>query len=216
MELGGCRYRDDILYDPESGIWGIDKGELWRVGVTPLLSWLSGGFTSVSVKPPGTAVGKGGVFGSAEGPRHFEVLRAPFSGVVREVNPGAIADPRSVNRDPFGAGWVADLEKTGSETSLVSLEEAAAGIEDKIRAMHVHCFAEFPDSELYELGIECSATLAKLDELLARSPVGTVVHLVSDDATAEIELERWKDQTGNSLLESRRDGSVSHFLLKKR
>ncbi len=66
----------------------------------------------------------------------------------------------------------------------------------------MRCFAEFPDYDMYEIGSECAGVLVKLDDLIPRSPAGTVVHLVSDDVTAEIELIAWSDRTA-PLVETR-------------
>lgn len=216
MKVGDCEYSDDVLYDPECGTWGRPEGSAWRIGVAPLLSWLSGGFSVVSLKPTGTMVSLGNSLGSVEGPRHFDVVRSPFDCVVVEANQTVLEDPRAVNRDPFGEGWLAVVEKAGADSTLKPLAEAAATIEEKHRSMRVQCFAEFPDAELFEVGAECSAVLARLDERLAKSPRGTVVHLVSDDPTAEVEMYRWQDQTGNALLEVRPEGSLRHFIVKKR
>ncbi|MDE1852561.1 MAG: hypothetical protein KGI38_02305 [Thaumarchaeota archaeon] len=213
--MGDCEYRDGLLYDPEHGTWGRAEGRFWRVGVTPLLSWLSAGFTSVSLKPTGTRVALGSVLGSVEGPRHFDVIRAPFECIIREVNKKALEHPRMINRGPFDEGWLVLLERAGDESKLVSLERAAPAIEEKLTSMRVHCFAEFPDETMYEIGTECSAVLVKLNELLDKSPRGTVAHVVSDDPTAEIEMARWQDQTGNALLETRSEGPLHHFIVRK-
>jgi glycine cleavage system H protein len=68
---------------------------------------------------------------------------------------------------------------------------------------------------MFEIGVECAATLTKLDELLARVETGQVVHLVSDDATADLEIIRWSEQTGQSLVELRKEGNLFHFIIRK-
>ena len=215
LRIGDCDYDEGALYDPESSTWGRSEGRLWKVGVTPLLSWLSGGFTSASSKPVGTKVDQGNSLGSIEGPRHFDVVRAPFDCVVKEANQRLAVDPRAINRDPFGEGWFAVVEKIGRTSRLVSLRVAAPVIEQRLKSMRVRCFPEFPDAEMYEIGTECSAVLVRLNELLARSARGTVVHLVTDDPTADVEMERWKDQTGNAVLDKRAEGALYHFIVKK-
>ena len=215
MKLGDCEYREGFLYDPEGGTWGREEGGLWRVGVAPLLSWLSGAFTSFAPKPLGTRLALGSVAGSVEGPKHFEVVRAPFDCVIRGTNQKLVHEPRLANKDSFGEGWLMLVERVGAESRFVPLETAAAAIEDKIRAMGVHCFAEYPDVEMFEVGVECSAVLVRLNALLAEAPGGTVAHVASDDPTAGIEMERWKDQTGNEVLEVRPDGPVYHFIVRK-
>jgi len=186
--------------------------------VAPALGWLSGGFTSVSFKPEGSRVLRGSSLGWAEGPRHFDVVRAPFDCEVTSVNRGLLATPRLLNKDPYGAGWFALVRSLVGPTELKSLEEAAGSIEKRLRELGVQCFSEFPDHELFEIGVECSAVLVSLNELLAGAAEGTTVHIVSDDPTASIEMERWSDQTGNVLVESRKDdldGRILHFVAKK-
>ena len=215
VKVAGCEYGDEVLYDAESGIWARPEGNAWKVGVTPLLSWLSGGFTAVSLKPLGTRIAQGHSLASVEGPRHFDVVRAPFDCVVEKPNGKVSEDPRVINRDPFGEGWLALVQKSGEGSRLSPLAEAAPTIEAMHLSMRVRCFAAFPDVELYEVGSECSVVLSRLDEALAKSPNGTVVHVVSDDPTAEIEMVRWQDQTGNALLETRPEGTLRHFIVKK-
>jgi len=85
----------------------------------------------------------------------------------------------------------------------------------QIAVLRVRCFAAFPDHEMFEIGIECSAVLAKLNELLTRTEIGTVVHLVTDDPTSPIEMVRWSDQTGQPVIDERKEGNLFHFLVRK-
>jgi len=79
----------------------------------------------------------------------------------------------------------------------------------------VHCYAALPDYELFEIGTECAAVLVKLNELLARIEAGDVVHLVSDDWTAPVEMQNWSSMTGQPIIETRREGNLYHFLIRK-
>jgi glycine cleavage system H lipoate-binding protein/TusA-related sulfurtransferase len=215
LKIGSCDYPDSLLYDVEAGTWARKEANVFRLGIAPHLSWISGGFTSVSFKRAGSRVEKGRSLGSVEGPRHFDVVRAPFDGVVAEMNSRLIAEPRLANKDPFGSGWFALLEQVGASSNLRSLAEVADSIATTVGRLGIHCFAEFPDTEMFEIGVECSAVLVRLNEQLARSSSGTVVHIVSDDPTSDVEMTRWESQTGNSVLESRREGSLYHFIVKK-
>jgi glycine cleavage system H protein len=68
---------------------------------------------------------------------------------------------------------------------------------------------------MFEIGVECAATLTKLDELLSQIHVGEVIHLVSDDTAADMEMIRWSEQAGQSLLEIRKEDNLFHFIVKK-
>ncbi|HUI85556.1 MAG TPA: hypothetical protein VLY21_00175 [Nitrososphaerales archaeon] len=216
MRLQGCDYPDHLLYDRDGALWAKAEGAVFRIGATPSVAWLAGGVTGVSFKAEGARVVRGASLGSVEGPRHFDVVRAPFDCTLVATNRALLSDPRPVARDPFGAGWLAVLAPVGSPVGLSQISSVAAEVEARLKSLRIRCFAEFPDRDLYEIGVECSAVLVQLNDLLAESAAGTVVHVVSDDQTAEIEMERWQGQTGNLLLESFRDGSVYHFIVKKR
>jgi glycine cleavage system H protein len=79
----------------------------------------------------------------------------------------------------------------------------------------VKCFKLLPDDQYYSIGTECSTTLASLDEMLAKRPVGNVVHLVTDDQTSDVELIRWTLRTKNELVEARKEENLFHFIIRK-
>jgi len=216
--IGNCPFADDVLYDVSSATWVRFEGDgTVTVGVTSILAWLFGPVSSVSFKPPGTLVEKGNGLGGVESPRHFDIVRSPITGKVVEANQRLIGDPRLLNRHPYAEGWFARLAplRKAEEGLLESPASAREGLRAKIAELKIRCFAEYPDNEMYEIGTECSAVLARLDELFEGSQVGTVVHLVSDDPSSEVEMARWTDETGNRLLETRREGNLVHYLVKK-
>lgn len=216
MRFGGCEFPDSLLYDVDSGTWGRREGQSYRIGLAPQLNWVSGGYTSVTFKEVGTHVAMGKSIGSVEGPRHFDVVRAPFECVVSSVNTEALSSPRLINKDPFGRGWFALLEFLGGPSTLKPLSEVSQSLQARLKELGLRCFAEFPDREMFEIGVECSAVLVRLNELLETSPSGTVVHVVSDDPTSDLEMARWEIQTGNPVLESVREGNLFHFIVRKK
>ena len=214
MDIDGCKFPDNLLYDVDNDTWAEQEGSLLKVGITSVLGWLSGGFTSFTLKPVGTPLERGKSFGSVEGPRHFGVVRSPVSGVIVGHNPKVFADPKVLNREPFSEGWMVLIRPSGP-SGLPTAAQAMQRLIDRVRELKVHCFSNFPDHEMFEIGTECSAVLVKLNELLEASARGTVVHVVSDDNTAEIEMARWSDQTGNEVLESRKESNLYHFIVRK-
>jgi glycine cleavage system H protein len=217
--VGNCRFADDVFYDTSSNTWvRFQEDGVATIGITSILAWLGGPINSVSFKPIGTTIERGKALGAIESPRHFDTVRSPITGKVVEMNETLAGNPRLLNRDPYGEGWFAKLEpsKRQEEMALVkSPAQARPDLQERIAELRIRCFAEFPDSEMYEIGTECSAVLVRLDELLSTSPFGTVVHLVSDDPASEIEMIRWSDRTGNQVLETRKEGTLVHYLLKK-
>lgn len=215
MKLETCEFPDSLLYDAEASTWAKEEGTGYVVGLTPVLAWLSGGFTSISTKEAGTAVSAGKGVASIEGPRHFDLLRAPFDCTVQRVNSRLALEPGLASRDPFGEGWVAVLLSKGGPSKLAPLQEASNALANKIRLLGVRCFSKFPDLEMFEIGTECSAVIVKLNEAIDRAGSGTVVHLVSDDPTSDLEVARWEYTTKNKIVESLHEGSLHHFIIEK-
>jgi len=98
-----------------------------------------------------------------------------------------------LNDMPYTEGWIAKLKPLGFQEERVFLSRAVDATEtlkDRIAEFHARCFKVFPDHEMYEIGTECSAVLARLNELLATASVGDAVHLVTDDPTSYVEMVR--------------------------
>jgi len=129
-----------------------------------------------------------------------------------------LATPKTLSEHPYGEGWFARLRPLDWEADrkiLLSAADSKDLLAAQMAALHVHCFAAFPDYELFEIGTECSAVLAKLDETLVHAAEGEVVHLVSDDWTAPAEMVNWSQRTGHPVIEERKEGTLYHFLVRK-
>jgi len=217
--IGNCTFADDVLYHLDSDTWvHFEEDGTATVGIDTILAWLGGPITSVSLKPAGAVVERGNALGAIESPRHFDTVRSPITGRIIETNPALVGNPRLLNRDPYGRGWFAKLQAVKKQQEVATLNSPAlarVALQTRISELKIRCFAEFPDNEMYEIGTECSAVLVKLDELLSTSTTGTVVHIVSDDPSSEVEMIRWSDRTRNQLLETRREGNLVHYLVKK-
>ena len=153
-----------------------------------------------------------------EGLKFVGPIPSPVSGIIRSTNPLIVRDPRFLGNSPYGQGWVIKMlpyDLDGERHFLSDAGNAAKVLGEKIVEFRARCFKAFPDHEMVEIGTECSAVLVKLNELLSTIPDGDVVHLVSDDPTAYVEMVRWTDQTGNSLVEWRTEGSLFHFIVRK-
>jgi glycine cleavage system H protein len=123
-----------------------------------------------------------------------------------------------LNDAPYGDGWVVRVRPQRPEDPgrlLESAQAIAARLEERIRSQRIRCWPATPDLEMYEIGIECSAILTKLNEELATRAPGEAILLVTDDPTSPIEMVRWADTTGHSVLAHRKEGTLHHFLVRK-
>jgi glycine cleavage system H protein len=219
MELEGCPLPDDLLYDAEEATWvriGPNDG-LWELGLTAAQIAFAGRILSLTFRPIDAPLERGRSVATIESARLTGPVRLPAAATVIARNEELRTRPRLLNDAPYGAGWIVRLRPRDA-TPPAHLETAAA-IADRVRRriaeLRIRCWPALPDVEMIEVGTECSATLSRLDEEIARRTAGEVVLLVTDDPTSPIELVRWADRSGHRLLAHRREGALEQFLLRK-
>jgi glycine cleavage system H protein len=217
MKIGNCSFPEDLLYDAENFIWISNKEKSVTIGITAIMASIAGRLSSIKLKPVGTKLEKGKSCGTLDSAKYFGVVRTPVSGIIVQVNKSLMNKPKLANDFPYAEGWFVKIELSDMEDlkALETIENCHDKMSIAIQKLRVRCFAAFPDHEMFEIGVECSATLAKLDELIEKIPAGEVIHLVSDDPTADLEMSRWSEERGQSLLEIKNEGNLLHFIVKK-
>ena len=114
------------LYYTEEHEWVQRTGDdTVRVGITDYAQSALGDVVFVQLPDVGTEVTAGESFGEVESTKSVSDLYAPISAKVVAVNDDLEANPQVVNSDPYGDGWLIDLQIDGS-----SLEDALAGLLD--------------------------------------------------------------------------------------
>jgi glycine cleavage system H protein len=219
LQINYCDFPDDALYDVDNRVWIRRLGEeAANVGITSVYSALAGRLSKVSFKPVGTVLRRGQSVATIESVRYFGVVRTPLSGTLIETNSVLTEQPKLANDSPYELGWLVKVETGFLAEEMSSLSDPASAEESlkaQINQLRVRCFKAYPDYEMWEIGVECAAVLVRLNELIERCALNEVIHVVSDDPTADIEMERWSDETGQLILESRKEGKLAHFIVKK-
>jgi glycine cleavage system H protein len=96
-----------------------------RVGITDYAQSALGDVVFVQLPDVGAEVTAGESFGEVESTKSVSDLYAPVSAKVVAVNGDLEANPQLVNSDPYGEGWLIELEVDGS-----SLDDALDGLLD--------------------------------------------------------------------------------------
>lgn len=96
-----------------------------QVGITDYAQGELGDIVFVDLPKPGQTFDRMGVFGTVEAVKAVSELFCPVAGTVVESNPALDADPATINRDPYGAGWMVRL-RLASPAELGTLLDAAA------------------------------------------------------------------------------------------
>jgi len=222
LKVEYCDFPDDIYYDVRNDVWfrkSLDgKGGGGTAGITSILSFLAGKLQKVTLRTELKELASGQMFATIESKKYFGPVRSPLGGKIGAFNTQLASDPLIASREPYESGWFVRYDSYSEEdlAKLLRGKEAEIALRMRIKELKVRCFAELPDDEMFSIGTECSTTLANLNQLLEKRPTGTVVHLVTDDPTSDIEMIRWSDQTKNDVLESRKEDNLFHFVVKKK
>lgn len=104
----------DCYYDPENHFWIKIDGKMATIGMSPLVQETNGSFVAIAFNQ-NPELGKGGSFGNIEAEKHVGPLISPVSGLISERNEKVIENPRLINTDPYGDGWLLKLHLNNFE-----------------------------------------------------------------------------------------------------
>jgi len=100
---------DDRKYN-ESHEWALQDGDTVRVGISDFAQDELGDVVFVELPDVGEDVTQGEAFGVIESIKAVSDLYAPVTGEVTAVNEALFDAPEQVNEDPFGDGWMLEIE----------------------------------------------------------------------------------------------------------
>ena len=121
---------DDRKY-LESHEWVESDGDAAKVGISDFAQDELGDVVFVELPAEGDEVEKDAEFGVVESIKAVSDLYAPVSGTVTAVNDELTDEPELVNDDPFGDGWLIEVELSdpSERDDLLSADEYREQIE---------------------------------------------------------------------------------------
>lgn len=114
---------EDLRYSSDHEWVRIDEGRV-RVGITDYAQDALGDVVYVELPDVGHGVTSGTSFGEIESTKSVSDVYAPVSGTVVAVNEALRDTPELVNRDPYGEGWICEIELS-SDDEVAGLLDAA-------------------------------------------------------------------------------------------
>ncbi|WP_224361963.1 glycine cleavage system protein GcvH [Hyalangium versicolor] len=90
--------------------WARQQGSVVVVGVTAHAQQSLGDVVYVELPKVGSTITEGEQFGVIESTKAVSELFAPISGKVVKVNDELTEQPDTVNDDPYGDGWIIEVE----------------------------------------------------------------------------------------------------------
>lgn len=117
-------YPDDLRYTAEHEWVRSGDGATARVGITAFAQDSLGDIVYVSLPDPGTQVEAGSSCGEVESTKSVSDIYAPLTGTVTARNDAVGDSPELVNSDPYGEGWLFEVEVAdpGSVDALLDAE----------------------------------------------------------------------------------------------
>jgi dihydrolipoamide dehydrogenase len=104
----------DLRYSSEH-MWGRFTDGHVRIGITDYAQHSLGDVTFVRLPEVGATLAAGDVLGEVQSLKSDSEVYSPVAGKVAVVNGALSESPELVNDDPYGEGWICELESIGPE-----------------------------------------------------------------------------------------------------
>ncbi len=111
---------DELRYSSDHE-WARQTESGLRVGITDYAQDALGDVVFVELPTVGTEVVAGGAIGEVESTKSVSEIYAPVSGRVVSVNLALREFPERLNQDPYGQGWICEIEPTDADEGAASL-----------------------------------------------------------------------------------------------
>ena len=120
-----------------AGVWAKAEGNLITVGVSDFFQQHNGDVAFVDVADVGTDVSCGDEFANIETIKVDIELPSPVNGTITAINEALELEAELINRDPYGAGWLAVFETsdwTSERAALMTPEQYLEHIKTQAQA----------------------------------------------------------------------------------
>ncbi len=101
---------DNNVRFSEEHVWVLDMGDCARVGLSDYAQEQLGEIIAFTAAEAGLLLEPGDTLGEVESQKTVIELSSPITGTVRAINEDVAADPSIINVDPYGKGWLLEIE----------------------------------------------------------------------------------------------------------
>jgi glycine cleavage system H protein len=115
---------DDLRYSADHE-WVRTEGGRARVGITDYAQDALGDIVYVELPAVGTEMTVGAKLGEVESTKSVSEIYSPVAGTVAAVNDALSDSPEKINADPYGEGWIAEVELADAGGPEALLDAAA-------------------------------------------------------------------------------------------
>lgn len=138
-----CEIPEELFYDVARDVWvRWEEDGTATLGMTDTAQARLGRLVNVKFKAVGKALRLGQPVAVLESAKWVGPFPTPLSGVLIGVNQAFDGDILLLNKDPYGAGWLARLRPTNADQERPGLLTGPAAFEAyrrKIDELGIHC-----------------------------------------------------------------------------
>lgn len=120
------------IYYTKEHIWVKIEGDVATIGITDYGQHQLGDIVFIDMPEKDREVEAGEVIASVESVKAISEIYAPLTGKIIEINEDLANDPSVINSDPYGDGWICDIQiKDPTEVEdLMTAEDYTAYLEE--------------------------------------------------------------------------------------
>ena len=114
---------DDLQYTKEHEWVSQTSTNVFRMGITDYAQGALGDIVYVQLPKVGESVTADKVCGEVESTKSVSEIFAPVTGKIVAVNESLGQAPENINSEPYGSGWLAEIEVAATPSGLLSPEQ---------------------------------------------------------------------------------------------
>lgn len=118
---------EHLRYTAEHEWVEVRESQRLRIGITDYAQDALGDVVFVELPTAGSVVSGGQMFGEIESTKSVSEVYAPIDGTIVEVNSALVENPALLNEDPYGEGWICEIEPSTPASDAVAPLLDAAG-----------------------------------------------------------------------------------------
>jgi len=114
----------DLRYTKEHEWVRSVAEQRFQVGITDYAQGALGDIVYIQLPKVGESITQGKVCGEVESTKSVSEIYAPVTGKIVAVNTALDSAPESLNSDPYGAGWIFEVEASGASDASALLSDS--------------------------------------------------------------------------------------------
>lgn len=119
--VAGFEVPDTLKFHPGHTWAAAQTPERVRVGIDDFAAKIAGGVTKIDLPKRGQWIRQGQKIVALHRDGHDVEMVSPIEGTVVEVNDAVIRDPKIARNDPYGNGWLLEVNSPDAKTNFKNL-----------------------------------------------------------------------------------------------